>query len=249
MGDITVGALAARTGLTVRTLHHYDAMDLLSPSGRNEAGYRLYSEDDVRRLQHIVLLRGIGLALPSIAEALSKRPDDLVALLEQHANEMRGRVDEAVRLLERIEHMTEQLRSHSHQSLEEAFDTIHAVSMFERYFTPEQMDDIRERAREVGEARIREAEAEWPRLIAAVRHEMKSGTDPGDPRVAPLVRRWQELIDEFTNGRFDIAAGVGRMMHAEPAVRQRTGLDAETMEYVSRATALVSSSGAPRSGH
>jgi hypothetical protein len=59
--------------------------------------------------------------------------------------------------------------------------------------------------------------------------------------VAPLARRWQELIDEFTNGRFDIAAGVGRMMHAEPTVRQRTGLDADTMDYVARATALLRS--------
>jgi ABC-type amino acid transport substrate-binding protein len=57
--------------------------------------------------------------------------------------------------------------------------------------------------------------------------------------VAPLARRWQGLIDEFTNGRLDIAAGVGRMMHAEPAVRQRTGLDADIMDYVARATALL----------
>jgi hypothetical protein len=57
--------------------------------------------------------------------------------------------------------------------------------------------------------------------------------------VAPLARRWQGLIDEFTNGRLDIAAGVGRMMHAEPAVRQRTGLDANIMDYVARATALL----------
>jgi DNA-binding transcriptional MerR regulator len=239
MPDVTVGALAARTGLTVRTLHHYDAIGLLSPSGRTEAGYRLYSDDDIRRLQHIVLLRGIGLPLSSVAAALSSGGEDLLLLLEQHAGEMRSRVDDALRLLERIEHMTERLRSHTHQSIEDALETIQAVNMFERYFDRDQMDDIREHAQNIGDARIREAEAEWPRLIAAVRHEMHSGTDPGDPRVAPLARRWQELIDEFTNGRFDIAAGVGRMMHAEPTVRQRTGLDAEIMDYVARATARL----------
>ena len=239
MSDITVGALAARTGLTVRTLHHYDAIGLLSPSGRTEAGYRLYSDDDARRLQHIVLLREIGLSLPRIGEALSSRTDDLVAVLEQHAHEMKSTVEETTRLLERVEHMTKELRRHSHQALQEALDAIEGGVMFDRYFTRDQLDDIREHASEVGEARIREAEAEWPRLIAAVRHEMNSGTEPGDPRVVPLVRRWQELIDEFTNGRFDIAAGVGRMMHAEPTVRRRTGLDEETMAYVSRATALL----------
>jgi len=50
MVELTVGALAKRTGLTVRTLHHYDQIRLLSPSGRTEAGYRLYSDADVRRL-------------------------------------------------------------------------------------------------------------------------------------------------------------------------------------------------------
>src|SRR3954469_23414275 len=102
MSDITVGALAARTGLTVRTLHHYDAIGLLSPSGRTEAGYRLYSDDDVRRLQSIVLLRGIGLPLTGIAAALSGGAEDLLPLLEQHAGDVRSKVDEAVRLLERI---------------------------------------------------------------------------------------------------------------------------------------------------
>jgi DNA-binding transcriptional MerR regulator len=239
MSDLTVGALAARTGLTVRTLHHYDAIGLLSPSGRTEAGYRLYSDDDIRRLEHIVLLRGIGLPLTSIATALSSRAEDLLPLLAQHASDLRGKIDDAMRLLERIEHMAERLRSHSHQSIDDALETIQAVNVFERHFDRDQMDDIREHARNIGEARIREAEAEWPRLIAAVRHEMNRGTEPGDPRVAPLVRRWQELIAEFTQGRFDIAAGVGRMMHAEPAVRRRTGLDADIMDYVARATALL----------
>lgn len=239
MTDITVGALASRTGLTVRTLHHYDAIGLLSPSGRTDGGYRLYSEDDIRRLQHIVLLRGLGMPLVEIASALTSGPDDLLKWLGDHAIEMRRWISESERLLGRIEHMIERMQNHDHQSIDDALETIEAVSIFERYFDANQIEDIREHARQLGIERIREAEAEWPRLIAAVRYEMKSGTDPRDPRVAPLVRRWQELLDEFLNGRTDIAIGVGRMMHAEPAVRQRTGLDSEIMEYVSRATAGI----------
>ena len=73
MMDFTVGALAARTGLTVRTLHHYDTIGLLSPSGRTEAGYRLYSETDVRRLEHIVVLRSLGVSLPEISSGAVRR--------------------------------------------------------------------------------------------------------------------------------------------------------------------------------
>ena len=50
MADLTIGALAKRTGLTVRTLHHYDQIGLLSPSGRTDGGYRLYSDADILRL-------------------------------------------------------------------------------------------------------------------------------------------------------------------------------------------------------
>jgi MerR family transcriptional regulator, thiopeptide resistance regulator len=70
MAELTVGALASRSGLTVRTLHHYDEIGLLSPSGRSRSGYRLYSNEDVRRLERIVLLRGLGMPLESIASAM-----------------------------------------------------------------------------------------------------------------------------------------------------------------------------------
>jgi MerR family transcriptional regulator, thiopeptide resistance regulator len=57
---LAIGALAKRAGLTVRTLHHYDAIGLLSPSGRSGGGYRLYAKADVMRLHQILALRQFG---------------------------------------------------------------------------------------------------------------------------------------------------------------------------------------------
>jgi MerR family transcriptional regulator, thiopeptide resistance regulator len=65
-----VGTLAQATGLTVRALHHYDHIGLLSPSRRTAAGHRLYTADDVARLYRIRLLRGLGFPLEQIAAAL-----------------------------------------------------------------------------------------------------------------------------------------------------------------------------------
>jgi DNA-binding transcriptional MerR regulator len=239
MTDFTVGALAARTGLTVRTLHHYDTIGLLSPSGRSEAGYRLYSEKDVHRLQHIVMLRSLGVSLPEIASVLSGGPSDLLRLLTEHAVALRGRAEDALALATRADHMAEHLRGHAVHSLDEGFEDIAAVRLFEEFFDAEQLDALRDRTQEVGVDAIREAESEWPRLIAAVRFEMKTGTPPDDTRVRPLAQRWRELVEMFTNGRFDIAASAGRMSHADDTVRQRTGLDMEVMEYVARATAAL----------
>lgn len=57
---LKVGELATRTGLTVRTLHHYDTIELLKPSARSEASYRLYNQDGVARLHAIQALRHMG---------------------------------------------------------------------------------------------------------------------------------------------------------------------------------------------
>ena len=71
---LKVGELARRTGLTVRTLHHYDAIGLLRPSERSESGYRLYGDADMRRLYRIIAMRGQRgpVAIPLVQHALNR---------------------------------------------------------------------------------------------------------------------------------------------------------------------------------
>src|SRR5688500_10183712 len=68
----TVGELARLTGVTVRALHHYDEIGLVVPSQRTAAGYRLYDEADVLRLQQVLLFRELGLPLDDIAFAIEE---------------------------------------------------------------------------------------------------------------------------------------------------------------------------------
>ena len=239
MSEMTVGALAARTGLTVRTLHHYDAIGLLTPSGRTEAGYRLYTDRDIVRLEQIVLLRGIGLSLTEIGEVLAGSPDELRHALAVHADNARRRVREQQTLADRLDHMVERLRTHRLASVDEALSTIQIVYVLEKYFDDEQMDAVRDHARELGADVINAAQAEWPRLIGAVRHEMREGAPPDAPQVLELARRWQELLDLFMNNRPDVGMAAGRMLSAEPALRQQMNLDAEVVMYVARATAAL----------
>lgn len=80
----TVGEVAALAHVTVRTLHHYDAIGLLTPSGRSRAGYRLYSEADLHRLHQVLLYRELGFPLDSIGEVLGQPVlDRRTALLAQ----------------------------------------------------------------------------------------------------------------------------------------------------------------------
>jgi DNA-binding transcriptional MerR regulator len=87
-GALTVGQLARRLDLTVRTLHHYDEIGLLVPSQRSSAGYRLYTEDDITRLQHVAVYRRLGFALEEIALLL----DDPTADVAEHLRRQRAAV-------------------------------------------------------------------------------------------------------------------------------------------------------------
>jgi MerR family transcriptional regulator, thiopeptide resistance regulator len=109
----------------------------------------------------------------------------------------------------------------------------------EKYFTPEQQEWMKDRRATVGESRIREVEAEWPKLIAEVRAEMEKGTPPNDPCVMALAERWRGLVLEFTNGNLGISKAVATMYNEEPAVRQKTGIDSAMMDYISRGGAFV----------
>ncbi|MEV0905682.1 MerR family transcriptional regulator [Streptomyces hokutonensis] len=80
-----VGALAEGSGLTVRTLHHWDRIGLLSPSRRTAAGHREYTEQDVIRLYEVLALRrlGLGLGLETIATCLDVGVDPVRLVSEQ----------------------------------------------------------------------------------------------------------------------------------------------------------------------
>jgi DNA-binding transcriptional MerR regulator len=103
MEDWSIGELATQTGLTVRTLHHYDEIGLVRPSRRTGAGHRRYTAADVHRLHRVVALRGFGFTLAEIGALLDGEagpdPRDLVRRQLEQANE---RIARATRLRDRL---------------------------------------------------------------------------------------------------------------------------------------------------
>lgn len=233
-----VGQLARSTGLSVRTLHHYDHIGLLSPSRRSASGHRLYADGDVVRLQQIVSLRSLGLPLEEIREMLDRREISLAQVLTLHAARLRERITMQQRLVARLDAVAARLRSAGTVSADELIQTMEAMKMFEKYYTPEQLAAIEARREIVGEERIQQVQTEWPALIAEVQAEMDRGTDPSDPRVRELARRWMGLVSEFTGGDPGIARGVQSMYEQEDEVHgMKTAHMRPMMEYVGKAMA------------
>ncbi|MBK9100866.1 MAG: MerR family transcriptional regulator [Austwickia sp.] len=103
---VTVGRVVGLFGVTRRTLHHYDEIGLVVPSVRTPAGYRLYTEADLTRLQHVVVYRRLGFALEEIALLLDQ-PDSVEAHLHRQRAAVTTRLTELKGLVQAIDHALE----------------------------------------------------------------------------------------------------------------------------------------------
>ena len=93
-----IGEVAAAAGVSIRTLHHYEAIGLLEPSHRTESGYRLYDDESVERLYRICVLRRLGMSLREIERALDDDEWSLASALETHLDDIEQRLAAANRL-------------------------------------------------------------------------------------------------------------------------------------------------------
>src|SRR5207248_5702982 len=100
---LKVGELARRTGLTIRTLHHYDEIGLLKPSLHTEAGHRLYTAGDVARLQQILSLRQLGFGLEEISVCLDRPEFSPLEVIRLHVARLREQIQLQRELCERLE--------------------------------------------------------------------------------------------------------------------------------------------------
>ena len=122
MKTFRVKEVAQAAGITVRTLHHYDSIALLVPSGRSEAGYRFYSRDDVLRLQQILLYRELGMSLEAIRRLLDDPEfDRRTALLSQRAA-IEGRQRRNADMLRSIDRALETLDTEKEIEMNTLFD-------------------------------------------------------------------------------------------------------------------------------
>ena len=196
-----VGDLAERTGLTVRTLHHYDAVGLLKPSDRTDSahgsGHRLYTTTDVARLQQILSLKQLGFGLEQIREYLARPDYDPRRVVRLQLERVRGQSGELKRLEVRLAALSEALDKAETVSADEFLTTIEEMTMIEKYYTPEQLESLQRRREEVGEEVIRQAPQQWAesagRRPRGDGHGDRADRPQGGGTGPPLVRAGERL--------------------------------------------------------
>lgn len=103
----TVGQVAGFGHVTVRTLHHYDEIGLLSPSGRTASGYRQYEDADLERLQQILFYRELGFSLDEVATILDESTADAATHLRRQHRLLRERISRLQKMVAAVEHAME----------------------------------------------------------------------------------------------------------------------------------------------
>lgn len=230
---LSVGALAARAGITVRTLHHYDAIGLVR-ARRSAAGHRRYGPAEVERLHHVTALRALGLGLDAIADALDAPDFDAQAVVARQRAALDAEAARLGALAERLAGLGRLLARRAETGAPVDPDAFLSLTRhmndLERHYTPDQLARLADRREALGEDAIRDVEAEWPRLFEAVGAAMEAGTDPADPAVQRLIERWDALVAMFTGGDAGIERSLGAAVEANPSgTSQMMGLDPERM--------------------
>src|SRR5271166_5254301 len=128
---LKVGELARRTGLTVRTLHHYDEIGLLKPSLHTESGHRLYTAGDVARLQQVLSLRQLAFSLEEVRDCLDRPGFSPLEVIGLHVARLREQIELQQRLCERLEAIADRLRAAGTVSADEFLRTIEVMTMIE----------------------------------------------------------------------------------------------------------------------
>ncbi|MFN0252020.1 MAG: MerR family transcriptional regulator [Kofleriaceae bacterium] len=223
---MTVGELSRISGVTVRTLHHYDEIGLVVPSQRTAANYRLYSDDDILRLQQVLVFRELGMPLDEIAGVL----DDAVHanradLLRRHRDalvEKRGKLDAMLvavdHAIDVLEKGTQMMTSEDFKKMFDGFDPAeYEQEAQQRWGNTEAYNESARRTKTYGKAEWDQIGKEAAAINTRFVELMREGAAPTDPRVQSAVEEHRAHISKwFYECTREIHRGLGEMYVADP---------------------------------
>lgn len=228
----TVGQVAERFGITVRTLHHYDEVGLLTPSARTYAGYRLYTAADLERLQAVVGYRRLGFSLAEVAQlvATGGRPGaepaaggtDLVGHLRRQRDLVTTQLGELNQLAEALDHALEAAMNDRpatdaelRELFGEGFDDTQQEAQ-ERWGDTDAYRESRRRTTRYTPADWAEVKAEADAVERAFLAAKRAGMPPTSPEAMDAAEAHRRHIDDrFYPVSYEMHRGLADMYVAD----------------------------------
>lgn len=229
MTAYTISQLANMAGVSVRTLHHYDHVGLLRPSMRTEAGYRLYDEPDLLRLQQILFFKELDLPLEEIRQILDDPQFDLIQALAQHRELLHRRMERLQSLLRTIDRTIQRLTKEdadmpdhelTDEELYEGFDR-ETVERWNReareMYDPEIMAESNRKVRKMTKQQWQAVKDEGHAITQSL--AALADRAPDDPDVQAWIERHHAWIENFYRCGADIYRGLADLYTQHPEFR------------------------------
>ena len=219
---MNVGELAAVSGVTVRTLHHYDEIGLLVPSTRSVAGYRIYTDGEVDRLQAILTYRELGLVLDEIAAAVDA-PEASVDVLRAARQRIDGRIAKLTAIAQSLDAAIAQEGKHPTMTPEEKLSVFgdfdpaeHEAEAEHRWGGTAAYARSKQRTGGYTKQDWEAIQAEVADIYAGFVALQRNGIGPDSPEAAAMVEHHREHITRwFYDCTAEIHAGLGQMYLAD----------------------------------
>ncbi|OLO43760.1 MerR family transcriptional regulator [Actinomyces oris] len=204
---MTVGEVSTLLGVSVRALHHWDESGLVHPSRRSDAGYRLYCETDIMRIQQVLVYRQTGMSLADIKEVLDEPGADAVTHLRHQRELLQGQVSRLQQMLLSIDTILDMQQLGGRLSLAETmeiwgtdWDPVYLAEAQAKWGDTEEWAESARRKARMTRADWEQAHSETVALETALAEAMHSGVEPGSPEANALARwhrkdlnRWFEV--------------------------------------------------------
>lgn len=226
----TVSEVAQITGVTVRTLHHYDELGLLVPSERSDAGYRLYTNEDLTRLREILTWRKLGVPLKEIGSLLDDPAADRMSVLLAQRDAVRDQQSELTELAAAIDaaiqdQQKEKPMPETDQKIIDAlggFDPAeYEAEAEERWGDTDAWKQSAARTKNYPAEDWREVKAEVDGIFGALADLFAAGVEPNDPRSREACERHrQHITNRFYDCSPEFHAQLGEMYVADPRFRE-----------------------------
>lgn len=223
-GPRSVGATARLVGITVRTLHHYDQIGLVVPSGRTATGYRVYDDADVERLHRVLTYRELGFSLEQIATLLDDPSADAMAHLEAQHALLLNRIDRLHRMVASVEDIMNAKKQNTPLSAAEMAEIFgddwtgedYAAEAQERWGDTAAWAQSQERTARFSAAVWRQIKADTDDLEHRLADAMGAGIEPGSPAANALGEAHREQIEKFYDCGHDMQVCLAQMYLADP---------------------------------
>jgi DNA-binding transcriptional MerR regulator len=203
MKELTVKQLAAISGVTVRTLHHYDEIGLLKPASVGANGYRYYGRAELLRLQRILFHRELGVPLSEIGELLALEGADQVGVLMQHRSRLEAEGARLAVLIDTIDRTIASIKGETSMSNADLYKGFspekqagYEAWLIERYGEPmkESIAHSRQSYAALSEAEQAAMMTELQQVEEALAEACRRGIDPAADAVSGLIRRHRAWV-------------------------------------------------------